>query len=150
MKTTTLGSATPIEVSRLGLGLMGISAFYTGAGQDDADGARTILGALDRGVTFLDTAEMYGPYTNEELVGKAIKGKRDKVQVLTKCGMRWDDPRGSDPWKTQNNQGEPVTATRKGDLANDPKCANFVMEYSAGLSTKKMSNNTNVDYCWRR
>ncbi|WP_036315613.1 aldo/keto reductase [Microbacterium sp. B24] len=88
MKTTTLGSATPIEVSRLGLGLMGISAFYTGAGQDDADGARTILGALDRGVTFLDTAEMYGPYTNEELLGTTLAdaGRRDEVVIATKFG----------------------------------------------------------------
>ena len=60
MKTTVLGTGTdaPLTVGRLGLGLMGISAFYTGAGQDDAGGARTILGALDRGVTLLDTAEM--------------------------------------------------------------------------------------------
>jgi hypothetical protein len=88
MKTTTLGTSTPIEVSRIGLGLMGISAFYTGAGQDDADGARTILGALDRGVTFLDTAEMYGPYTNEELLGKTLAeaGRRDEVVIATKFG----------------------------------------------------------------
>ena len=72
MKTTTLGAVSGIDVSRIGLGLMGISAFYTGAGQDDADGARTILGALDRGVTFLDTAEMYGPYTNEELLSRGL------------------------------------------------------------------------------
>ena len=88
MKTTTLGTSTPIEVSRIGLGLMGISAFYTGAGQDDADGARTILGALDRGVTFLDTAEMYGPYTNEELLGKTLAdaGRRDEAVIATKFG----------------------------------------------------------------
>ncbi|OJU43388.1 MAG: aldo/keto reductase [Microbacterium sp. 69-7] len=88
MKTTTLGTSTPIEVSRIGLGLMGISAFYTGAGQDDADGARTILGALDRGVTFLDTAEMYGPYTNEELLGKTLAeaGRRDDAVIATKFG----------------------------------------------------------------
>lgn len=89
MKTTTLGEATPIDVSRIGLGLMGISAFYTGAGQDDADGARTILGALDRGVTFLDTAEMYGPYTNEELLGKTLAdaGRRDEAVIATKFGF---------------------------------------------------------------
>jgi len=88
MKTTTLGASTPIEVSRLGLGLMGISAFYTGAGQDDADGARTILGALDRGVTFLDTAEIYGPYTNEELLGATLaeSGRRDEAVIATKFG----------------------------------------------------------------
>ncbi len=90
MKTTTLGSSASIEVGRVGLGLMGISAFYTGAGQDDADGARTILGALDRGVTLLDTAEMYGPHTNEELLGRTLEesGRRDDAVIATKFGIR--------------------------------------------------------------
>ncbi len=100
MKTTTLGTSTPIEVSRIGLGLMGISDFYTGAGQDDADGARTILGALDRGVTLLDTAEMYGPYTNEDLLGRTLAeaGRRDEVVIATKFGIvrRADGGRGFD------------------------------------------------------
>ena len=90
MKTTVLGTQTdaPLTVGRLGLGLMGISAFYTGAGQDDAGGARTILGALDRGVTLLDTAEMYGPYTNEELLGQTLAeaGRRDEAVIATKFG----------------------------------------------------------------
>ncbi|MEU2205534.1 aldo/keto reductase [Microbacterium oleivorans] len=87
MKTTALGQNGP-RVGRIGLGLMGISAFYTGAGQDDAGGARTILGALDRGVTLLDTAEMYGPYTNEELLGRTLAeaGRRDEVVIATKFG----------------------------------------------------------------
>ncbi|MFS0866815.1 aldo/keto reductase [Microbacterium sp. 179-B 1A2 NHS] len=87
MNTTTLGTNGP-QVSRLGLGLMGISAFYTGAGQDDAGGARTIIGALDRGVTFLDTAEIYGPYANEELLGATLAeaGRRDEVVIATKFG----------------------------------------------------------------
>lgn len=90
MKTTVLGTGTdaPLTVGQLGLGLMGISAFYTGAGQDDAGGARTILGALDRGVTLLDTAEMYGPYTNEELLGQTLAeaGRRDEAVIATKFG----------------------------------------------------------------
>ncbi|MDT3330287.1 aldo/keto reductase [Microbacterium sp. KSW-18] len=88
MKTTTLGAHGP-QVGRIGLGLMGISAFYTGAGQDDAGGERTILGALDRGVTLLDTAEMYGPHTNEELLGKTLaeSGRRDEVVLATKFGI---------------------------------------------------------------
>lgn len=95
------GSISPLEVSRLGLGLMGISAFYTGAGSDDAGGARTILGALDRGVTFLDTAEIYGPYTNEELLGRTLKesGRRDDAVIATKFGTirhRAGDVRGLD------------------------------------------------------
>lgn len=87
MKTIALGS-TGLQVSPIGLGLMGISAFYTGAGADDAGGARTVLGALDLGVTFLDTAEMYGPYTNEELLGKTLAdaGRRDEAVIATKFG----------------------------------------------------------------
>lgn len=90
MNTTTLGSrSAALTVGRMGLGLMGISAFYTGAGQDDADGARTILGALDRGVTLLDTAEVYGPYTNEELLGRTLaeSGRRDEAVIATKFGL---------------------------------------------------------------
>ncbi|MGY1810797.1 aldo/keto reductase [Blastococcus sp. SYSU D00669] len=83
MRHVSLGS---LDVPRLGLGCMGMSAFYTGAGSDDAESIRTIHRALDLGVTFLDTAEIYGPYTNEELVGRAIAGRRDEVVLATKFG----------------------------------------------------------------
>ncbi|MGC4938673.1 aldo/keto reductase [Kribbella sp. DT2] len=83
MKKISLGG---LEVSRLGLGVMGMSDFYTGANQDDAS-VRTIHHALDVGVTHLDTAELYGPYTNEELVGRALAGRRDGVVVATKFGL---------------------------------------------------------------
>ncbi|MEV4109836.1 aldo/keto reductase [Nonomuraea sp. NPDC049695] len=84
MKHTTLRD---LDVSRIGLGAMGMSFGYTGAGSDDAESIRTIHRALELGVTFLDTAEVYGPYANEELVGKALKGRRDLVVVATKFGM---------------------------------------------------------------
>ena len=83
MRQVSLGS---LDVSRLGLGCMGMSAFYSGAGADDAESIRTIHRALDLGLTFLDTAEIYGPYTNEELVGRAIAGRRDEVVLATKFG----------------------------------------------------------------
>jgi aryl-alcohol dehydrogenase-like predicted oxidoreductase len=76
-----------LDVSRIGLGAMGMSFGYTGAGTDDDESIRTIHRALDLGVTFLDTAEVYGPYTNEELVGRAIKDRRDEVVLATKFGM---------------------------------------------------------------
>ena len=75
-----------LDVSRIGLGAMGMSAAYTGAGADDAESVRTIQRALDLGVTFLDTAETYGPFANEELLGRAIKGHRDGVVLATKFG----------------------------------------------------------------
>ena len=83
MRTTRLGA---LDVGRIGLGAMGMSAAY-GAGTDDAESIRTIHRALDLGVTLIDTAEVYGPYHNEELVGRAIKGRRDQVVLATKFGM---------------------------------------------------------------
>ena len=84
MKHATLGN---LDVGRIGLGAMGMSTAFTGAGKDDAESIRTIHRALDLGVTLLDTAEIYGPFTNEELVGEAIKGRRDQVVLATKFGM---------------------------------------------------------------
>jgi aryl-alcohol dehydrogenase-like predicted oxidoreductase len=83
MQTRTLGRSGP-TVSALGLGCMGMSEFY--AGRDDAESMATIHRALDRGINFLDTADMYGPFTNERLVGKAIKGRRNGVVLATKFG----------------------------------------------------------------
>src|SRR5687768_1027053 len=81
MDTRRLGG---LDVSAQGLGCMGMSEFY-GTG-DQAEAERTIHRALDLGVTFLDTADMYGPFTNEQLVGKAIAGRREDVQLATKFG----------------------------------------------------------------
>ncbi len=76
-----------LDVARIGLGTMGMSSAYTGAGSDDAESIRTIHRALDLGVTLIDTAEIYGPFTNEELVGRAIKDRRDEVVLATKFGL---------------------------------------------------------------
>ncbi|GAA5190534.1 aldo/keto reductase [Rugosimonospora acidiphila] len=95
MKHVSLGG---LDVSQLGLGCMGMSAYYAGAGSDDAESIRTIRRAIDLGVTFLDTAEIYGPYTNEELVGRAIAGRRDEVVLATKFGQI--SHRGGNPQPT--------------------------------------------------
>ncbi|QGN57902.1 aldo/keto reductase [Nostocoides sp. HKS02] len=87
LSTRVLGSTdlgTDLTVSVLGLGCMGMSEFY--GTPDEAGGIATIHRALDLGVTFLDTADMYGPFTNEKLVGRAIAGRRDEVVVATKFG----------------------------------------------------------------
>src|SRR5215813_9932336 len=82
MQTRRLGT---LEVSAIGLGCMGMSEFY--GPSNEAEAVATIHRALDLGVTLLDTADMYGPFTNEELVGRAIRGQRDRVVLATKCGI---------------------------------------------------------------
>ncbi|MEP7022580.1 MAG: aldo/keto reductase [Actinomycetota bacterium] len=83
MRTAHLGG---LEVSRIGLGAMGMSGSY-GAAPDEAESIRTIHRALDLGVTLLDTAEVYGPFHNEELIGRAVNGRRDQVVLATKFGF---------------------------------------------------------------
>ncbi|MFV3332260.1 aldo/keto reductase [Pseudomonas sp. NY15437] len=85
MKTRRLGQQGPV-VSAIGLGCMGMSDFYT-TGSDEAESIATLHRALELGVTLLDTADIYGPHTNEELLGRALKGKREQVFLATKFGI---------------------------------------------------------------
>lgn len=93
MQTRKLGS---LEVSGLGFGDMGLSGGHYGPGVDRAQGIRVIRDAHERGVTFFDTAEVYGPYVNEELVGEALSPVRNKVAIATKFGFKIDGTNGLD------------------------------------------------------
>ena len=84
MKHISLGG---LDVSRIGLGTMAMSGYYLDPSSSDAESIRTIQRALDLGVTFFDTAEIYGPFENEELLGRALEGRRDDVVVATKFGF---------------------------------------------------------------
>ena len=85
MQHVSLGG---LDVSRIGLGAMTMAGTYTSEGAvDDAESIRTIHRALDLGVTHIDTAEIYGPFHSEEVVGRALKGRRDQVVIATKFGL---------------------------------------------------------------
>ena len=110
MQQRSLGS---LEVSALGLGCMGMSEFYGRA--DESESLATIDRALALGCTFLDTADMYGPYTNEELLGRALAGRRGGVTLATKCGIVRD---AADPKKRgTNNRPEYIRKSCDGSLA---------------------------------
>src|SRR5579884_1021877 len=99
IRRRTLGARGP-EVAALGLGCMGMSEFY--GRSEDAESLATLDKALDLGCNFWDTADMYGPYKNEELLGKALKGRRESVFLATKFGI----VRGEDP-KQRSVNGRP-------------------------------------------
>jgi aryl-alcohol dehydrogenase-like predicted oxidoreductase len=116
MKHTKLGT---LEVGRIGLGTMGMSHAYTGAGTDEDESIRTIHRALDLGVTLIDTAEAYGPYTNEELVGRAIKRRRDEVVLATKFGWISHVPGGGGGLDSRPDNIRAAVEGSLGRLATD-------------------------------
>jgi len=114
MQTRKLGE---LEVGAIGLGTMGMSAFYSGAGTDDDESIRTIHRALDLGVTLIDTAEMYGPYINEELVARAIADRRDDVVLATKFGIITHTP-------------DEITPSTERAISSDPESVRIALEGS--------------------
>ncbi len=117
MRNASLGNLT---VSALGLGCMGMSGAYTGAGTDDTESIRTIHRAIDLGVTLIDTADVYGPFTNEELVGRALADRRDEVVLATKFGqLTYRDaqaPGGSGPVRRFDSTPENIRIAVEGSL----------------------------------
>jgi len=111
MKIKSLGSQG-LKASELGLGCMGMSEFY--GPHNDAESIETLHRAFDLGITFLDTSDVYGPHHNEELIGKAIKGKRDKLTIATKFGIVRDP--GNPRLRDFNGKPEYVKSSSEGSL----------------------------------
>ncbi len=112
MESRQLGSSS-VYVSPVIFGAWAIGGWMWG-GNEEKDSLDAIRTALDSGITTIDTAAIYGMGYSEELVGKAIKGRRDKVVIATKCGMRWDSEVGSDPWPQKDTGGKDVIIRKNG------------------------------------
>src|SRR6202035_3778889 len=117
MKKRKLGRSN-LEVSAIGLGCMGMSVSY-GPPKDKQEMTKVLHGAVDRGITFFDTAEVYGPFTNEELVGEALAPFRGRVVIATKFGFDLDpklDPRGMKGRPALNSRPEHIKEAAEGSL----------------------------------
>ncbi len=106
METRQLGKLS-IRVTPVIFGAWAIGGWMWG-GTEEQESIDAIHASIDEGVNTIDTAAIYGMGYSEELVGKAIKGRRDQVVIATKCGMRWDSEEGTEPWKQKDNQGRDV------------------------------------------
>src|SRR5437879_8053440 len=113
MKKRKLGKSN-LEIPAIGLGCMGMSFGY-GPAVDKQEGISLIRAAVERGVTFFDTAEVYGPYTNEELVGEALAPLREQVVIATKFGFA-PDPNGGPRWSALNSRPEHIKEAAEGSL----------------------------------
>ncbi len=106
MQTRQLGNSS-VHVTPIIFGAWAIGGWMWG-GTEDQESIDALHASIDEGVNTIDTAAIYGMGYSEELVGRAIKGMREKVVIATKCGMRWDSAEGSEPWEQKDNQGRDV------------------------------------------
>lgn len=107
MQMRQLGQSD-VKVSPVIFGAWAIGGWMWG-GSEEKESIAAIRASVEAGANTIDTAAVYGMGYSEELVGRAIKGIRDKVIIATKCGMRWDTPEGTDPWQQKDNQGRDIT-----------------------------------------
>jgi aryl-alcohol dehydrogenase-like predicted oxidoreductase len=112
MQNRPLGKSS-VSVSPVIFGAWAIGGWMWG-GNEESDSIDAIRAAIDHGIHTIDTAAIYGMGHSEELVAKAIAGRRDKVVIATKCGMRWNTEEGSEPWPQKDNDGKDVTIRKNG------------------------------------
>ena len=120
MKHISIGG---LDVSRIGLGTMAMSGYYLDPSSSDAESIRTIQRALDLGVTHIDTAEIYGPFANEELVGRTLEGRRDDVVLATKFGFVSHAGQDSDLLAAQSRNAAAAVGDQPRLLRGDPAAA---------------------------
>ena len=128
MQLRQLGKSD-LHISPIVLGTWAIGGWMWGK-PDDASAIEAIHESLDLGINGIDTAPIYGMGHSETLVGKAIQGKRDRVILATKCGMRWDSEEGTEPWPQHDLEGKPVIIRKNlkpasiiKECAREPKTA---------------------------
>ena len=112
MQNRPLGQSS-VSVSPVIFGAWAIGGWMWG-GNEESDSIDAIRAAIDHGINTIDTAAIYGMGHSEELVAKAIDGRRDKVVIATKCGMRWNGTEGSEPWPQKDNEGNEITIRKNG------------------------------------
>ena len=142
MQTRTLGKSG-LKVSALGLGCMGLS-FGLGPATEKSEAIKLIRAAVERGVTFFDTAEVYGPYVNEEVVGEALAPFRKDVVIATKFGFE-PDPKNDGKWTALNSRPDHIKQVVEASLK---RLRTDTIDLA--LSAPRRPQHAHRRHCWRR